>query len=65
MDCLFVRVIRLRQVTQKHCRGDDVLIGPSKLWGIIPPIHDGALDMAGVTLGAAHRVMRIGRIVVR
>ena len=36
MDYLFMRVVRLGQAAQKHCRGGDVLIGPSELWGIVP-----------------------------
>ena len=65
VDRLFLGVVRLGKATQKHRRHGDVLASPSKLWGIVPPIHDVALDLAGVTPGAAHRVMRTGRIVVR
>ena len=65
MDRLFLRVVRLGEAAQKHCRSGDVLIGPSELWGIVPPIDDVALDLAGVTPGVAHWVTRMGRIVVR
>ena len=65
MDHLFMRVVRLGQAAQKHCRGGDVLIGPSKLWGIVPLIHGVALDLTGVTPGAARLSMRTGRSVVR
>ena len=44
MDRLFLRVVWLGEATQKHYRGGDVLIGLSKLWGIIPPVHGIALD---------------------
>ena len=65
MDRLFMRVIRLGQATQKHYRGGDVLIGPSELWGIVPPVHGVVLDPTGVTPGAARRSTRTGRSVVR
>ena len=65
MDRLFMRVLRLGQVAQKHCRSGDVLIGPSELWGIVPPVHGVALDLTGMTPGAARRSMRMGRSVVR
>ena len=64
MDRLFLGVVRLGKATQKHCRSDDVLIGPSKLWGIVPPVHGVALDLMGMTSGAACRFMRTGRSVV-
>ena len=64
MDRLFLRVVQLREAAQKHCRSGDVLIGLSKLWGIIPLIHDVTLDLAGVTPGAARRVTRMGRNVL-
>ena len=64
MDRLFLGVIRLKKAAQKHCRSGDVLIGPSKLWGIVPPIHGVVLDPMGATLGAAHRSTRTGRSVV-
>ena len=65
MDRLFMRVVRLGQAAQEHCRGGDVLTGPSELRGIGPPIHGVALDLTGVTPGAARRSMRMGRSVVR
>ena len=58
MDRLFLGVVRLRKTAQKHCRSGDVLVSPSKLWGIVPPIHDVALEPAGVTPSATHEVMR-------
>ena len=64
MDRLLLEVDRLRKAAQKHCRSGDVLIGPSELWGIVPPIHGVALDPTGTTSGAAHRSMRTGRSVV-
>ena len=64
MDRLFMRVIRLGQATQKHCRSGDVLTDLSKLWGVIPPIHGVALGPTGATLGAARQSMRMGRSVV-
>ena len=60
-----MRVVRLGQAAQKHCYGGDVLIGPSELWGIVPPIHDVVLDLASVTLDAAHRFMHTRCSVVR
>jgi len=65
VDRLFLGVVRLGKAAQKHCRSGDVLIGPSELWGIVPPVHDIALDLAGVTSGAARRFMRTGHSVVR
>ena len=64
MDRLFLRVVRLGKATQKHYRGGDVLASLSELWGIIPPIHDVVLDLAGVTPGVARRVTRMGRSVL-
>ena len=64
MDRLFLGVVRLRKAAQKHRRHGDVLASPSKLWGIVPPVHDVVLDLAGVTLGAARWVMRTGRSVL-
>jgi hypothetical protein len=59
VDCLFLWVDKLEKAMQEHhCRGD-VLSSPSELWGVIPPINDVALDLASVTLGAAHWVMRM------
>ena len=60
MDRLFMRVVRLRQATQKHYRSGDVLTGLSELWVIIPPVHGVALDPTGMTPGAARRSMRTG-----
>ena len=65
MDRLFMRVVRLGQAAQKHCRGGDVMIGSSELWGMIPPIHGVVLDPMGVTPGAARRSTRTGRDMVR
>ena len=65
MDRLFLRVVRLGQATQKHCRSGDVLIGLSELWGIVPPIHGVALDPTGATPGVARRFMRTERSVGR
>ena len=65
VDRLFLGVVRLRKAAQKHCRDSDVLANPIELWRIIPPIHDIALDLADATLGAARRVMRTGRGMVR
>jgi len=65
VDSLFLGVVRLRKSTPKHCRGGDVLASLSELWGIIPPIHDVALDLASVTLGDIHWVTHMGRSVVR
>ena len=65
VDRLFLGVVQLGKATQKHYHSGDVLVSPSKLWGIIPPIHDVALDLVGMTLGAAHWFMRTWRSVVR
>ena len=65
MDRLFLGVVRLGKATQKHCRSGDVLVSPSELWGIVPPIHGVALDSTGVTPGIARRSMHTGRSVVR
>ena len=65
MDRLFLGVVRLEKATQKHCRSGDVLIGPSELWGIVPPVHGVALDPMGATPSIIHWVMRTGRCVVR
>ena len=64
MDRLFLGVVQLGKATQKHCRSGDVLIGPSELWGIVPPVHGVALDPTGATPGAARRFMRMGHSVV-
>ena len=65
MDHLFLGVIRLGKAAQKHCRSSDVLIGPSELWGIVPPIHGVVLDLTGAPPGATRWSMRTGRSVVR
>ena len=64
MDRLFLGVVRLGKAAQKHCRSGDVLASPSELWGVIPLNHDVALDLAGMTLSAAHRVMCMGHDVL-
>ena len=64
MDSMFLGVGWLREATQKHCHSSDVLVSSSELWGIIPPVHDVALDLADVTLSTAHRFMRMGRNVL-
>jgi len=64
VDHLFLGVVRLRKTAQKHCRSGDVLASLSELWGVIPFIHDVALDLAGVTPGATHQVTRMGRNVL-
>ena len=51
MDRLFMRVVRLGQATQKHCRCGDVLVRPSEVQGIIPPVHGVVLDLTGVPPG--------------
>ena len=65
MDRLLLEVDRLWKAAQKHRRIGDVLASPSELWGIVPPIHDVALDLAGVTPGAARWDTHTGHIVVR
>ena len=60
MDRLLLGVDRLGNTPQKRCHSDDVLASPSELWGVVPLLHDVALDLAGVTPGTAHRVMRMG-----
>ena len=64
-DCLLLGVVRLGKATQKHRHRGDVLTSLSELWGIISSVHDVALDLAGVTPGAASRVMRTWRSVLR
>ena len=64
MDRLFLGVIRLGKAAQKHCCSGNVLVSPSELWRIVPPIHDVALDLAGVTPSATRRFMRTGRSMV-
>ena len=64
MDHLFMRVVQLGQAAQKHCRGSDVLIASSELWGTVPPIHGVVLDPTSVTPGVARWFMRAGHSVV-
>ena len=52
-DGLLLGVARLGEATKKHRRSGDVLASPSELWGIVPPVHDVASDLASVTPGAA------------
>ena len=54
----------LGNAVQKHCRSGDVLACPSELWGVVPLVHDVALDLAGVTSCAAHWVTCMGRNVL-
>ena len=65
MDRPFVRVVRLGQAAQEHCRGGNVLTGPSELRGITAPNRGVALDLTGATPSVVRRSMRIGRSVVR
>ena len=65
MDRLLLGVDRLRKAAQKHGRSSYVLAGPSEHWGIVPPVHYVALDLAGAILGIARRVTRVGRSVLR
>ena len=51
VDCLLLGVDRIEKAMQKHRRSGDVLANPSELWGIVPPIDDVALNLAGVTPG--------------
>ena len=60
VDRLLLGVDKLWKAAQKHRHSGDVLASLSELWGIIPPVHDIALDLAGVTPGAAHRVTFTG-----
>ena len=64
VDRPLLGVYGLKNAAQKHCRSGDVLASPSKLWGVIPLVHDIALDLAGTTPSAAHRVTRMGRNVL-
>ena len=64
MDRLLLGVDRLGKATQKHCRHGDVLASSGELWGIVPLIHDVALDLTGATAGAARRVTRARRSVL-
>ena len=54
----------LRNATHYHYRSSDVLASPSELWEIVTLVHDVVLDLAGAILGAACRVMRVGRNVL-
>jgi len=65
VDRLLLGVDRLGKTAQKHRRSGDVLASLSELWGIVSSIHDVALDLTGVTTGAAHRVTRAWRSVLR
>ena len=65
VDRLFLGVVRLRKAAQKHHRHGDVLASPSELWGIVPPVDDVALDLPGMTPGAARWVTRVGGSVLR
>ena len=65
MDCLFMRVIWLGQAAQKHCHGGDVLVRPSEVQGIGPPVHGVVLDLTGATPSAARRSTCTGRNEVR
>ena len=58
MDRLLLWVYRLEKAVQKHRHHGDVLTSPSELLGIVPPVHDVALDLAGATFGVAQRVTR-------
>ena len=64
VDRSLLGVDELRNAMSKHCRSGDVLASPSKLWGVVPLVHDVMLDLAGVTSNAACRVMRMGRNVL-
>ena len=55
----------LRNAAQKHRRSGNVLACPSELWGIVPLIHDVALDLTGTHPSAARRVMHVWRDMLR
>ena len=59
VDLRLLGVDRLGNAAQKHHRSGNVLAGPSKLWGIVPLIHDVVLDLASAAPGATRRVMRM------
>ena len=61
VDRLLLGVNGLRNAMQKHYHSGDVLASPSELWGVIPLVHDVALDLTGATPSAARRVTRMGR----
>ena len=65
VDHLFQGVVWLRKAMQKHRRCGNVLASPGELWGIVPLVDDVALDLAGVTLGAARWVARAWHSVLR
>ena len=64
MDRLLLWVDRLGKAAQKHRRCGDVLTSSSELWGIVDPIDDVALNLAGATPGAARRITLTGHNVV-
>ena len=53
VDHWLLGVDGLENATQKHCRSGDVLASLSELWGVVPLVHDVALDLAGATPSAA------------
>jgi hypothetical protein len=55
----------LRNATQKHCHSGNVLASLSKQWGIIPFIHDVALDLAGAAYRITHTLHNVLRRVHR
>jgi hypothetical protein len=61
----FARVVQLGQAVQEHCRGGNVLTGPSELRGIGPPNRGVALDLTGATPSVVRRSLRMGRSVAR
>ena len=65
VDRLLLVVDRLWKAAQKHRRSGDVLVSPSKLWGVVHPIHDVALDLTSVTPGTTRRVTRMWRSMLR
>ena len=65
VDRLFLGVDGLWKTAQKHRRSGDVLASLSELWGIVSSFHDVALDQVGATPGAAHRVTRTWRSMLR
>jgi len=64
VDRLLLWVDRLDKAAQKHHHRGDVLASLSELWGMVSPVDDVALNLAGATPGTARRVMRTGRNVV-
>ena len=60
VDRLLLWVDRLGKAVQKHHRRGDVLASLRELWGIVPPVDDVALNLAGATPGVARRVTRAG-----